>query len=180
MNLAQKLRKAGREEDAQYVADMRWRISNDRGDHSPDDVEKMVKDLKAMMAAEQDPALKAAYARALDDIEAPESPAPELPASTPPALRKMMDELNQIPAARRTGHFAGTTKKVSAVDRLAELIRKVETGEAGSVGTVESEIRSILRSFHESVDGAFQMWRLEKLMEDRGVGTWVRSFYPKT
>jgi hypothetical protein len=180
MNLAQKLRKAGREEDAQYVADMRWRISNDRGDHSPDDVEKMVKDLKAMMAAEQDPALKAAYARALDDIEAPESPAPELPASTPPALRKMMDELNQIPAARRTGHFAGTTKKVSAVNRLAELIRKVETGEAGSVGTVESEIRSILRSFHESVDGAFQMWRLEKLMEDRGVGTWVRSFYPKT
>ena len=180
MELAQKLRKAGREEDAQYVADMRYRISNTRGEHSPDDVEKMVSDLKAMMGAEQDPALKAAYARALEDIEAPQSPAPDLPASTPPALRRMMDELNQIPAARRSGHFAGTTKKVSAVDRLAELIRKVETGQVGSVGTVESEIRSILRSFHESVDGAFQMWRLEGLMEDRGIATWVRSFYPKT
>jgi ADP-ribosyltransferase exoenzyme len=180
MNLAQKLRKAGREEDAQYVADMRWRISNTQGEHSPDDVEKMVKDLKAMMAAEQDPSLKAAYARALQDIEAPESPAPELPASTPKALRQMMDELNQIPVARRTGHFAGTTKKVSAVDRLAELIRKTETGEADSLGTVESEIRSILRSFHESVDGAFQMWRPETLIGDPEIRTWVRSHYPKT
>jgi hypothetical protein len=180
MNLAQKLRKAGREDAAQYVADMRFRISDSHGEHSPDDVEKMVRDLKAMMAAEQDPSIKAVYARALQDIDAPESAAPKLPESTPQSLRKMMDELNQVPAARRTGHFAGTTKKVSAVDRLAELIQNIETGRAGSLGTVESEIRSILRSFHESVDGAFQMWRLETLIGDPEIRTWVRSHYPKT
>ena len=177
MNLAQKLRKAGREEDAQYVADMRYRISNTQGEHSPDDVEKMVSDLKRMMDAEQDPALKGAYRRALDDIEAPQTPAPKLPESTPPTLRRLMDELNQIPVARRSGHFAGTTKKTSAVDRLAELIQKIESGNGGSIGTVQTELRSILRSFHESVDGAFQMWRLEDLIDAPDIKTWIRSFY---
>lgn len=180
MNLAQKLHKAGREDEAQYVADMRYRISNPRGEHSPDDVEKMVKDLNAMMDAEQDPAIKGLYKRALSDIAAPETAAPKLPESTPPVMRKLMDELNQIPVARRTGHFAGTTKQVSAVDRLAELAQNVENGDAGSVGTVESEIRRILRSFHESVDGAMQMWRLETLIDDPSLRTWIRSFYPKT
>jgi hypothetical protein len=180
MILAQKLRKSGREDAAQYVADMRFRISNNRGEHDAADVEKMVADLKKMRDAEPDPDLKRAYDRALADIDAPQSPAPKIPASTPEPLKRMMNELNQIPVARRTGHFAGTTKEVSAVDRLAELIRKTEAGEAGSLGRVESEIRRILQSFHESVDGAFQMWRLEDLIKDPEFKTWVRDHYPKT
>jgi hypothetical protein len=180
MNLAQKLHKAGREDAAQYVADMRYRISRSSGEHDAADVEKMVADLKKMRDAEPDPAIKKAYDRALEDIDAPQSPAPKLPASTPEPLKKMMNELNQIPVARRTGHFAGTTKEVSAVDRLAELIRKVEAGDAGSIGTVESEINRILHSFHESVDGAFQMWRLESLIDSPDIRKWIRSFYPKT
>jgi hypothetical protein len=180
MNLAQKLRKAGREDAAQYVADMRYRISRSSGEHDAADVEKMVADLKKMRDAEPDPAIKKAYDRALEDIDAPQSPAPKLPASTPEPLKKMMNELNQIPVARRTGHFAGTSKSVSAVDRLAELIRQVEAGDAGSAGTVENEIRNILRSFHESVDGAYQMWRLESLIDSPDIRKWIRSFYPKT
>lgn len=177
MQLAQALRKAGREEDAQYVADMRYRISNNRGEHDPGDVEKMMHDLRVMMEAEQDPGLRARYKRVLDDVDAPEAPAPELPKSTPAPLRKMMTELNQIPVARKSGHFAGTSKKTSAVERLAELIREIAAGKGGSTGTVRTQIESILRSLHESVDGAFQMWRLEPLLEDPELNKWIRSFY---
>jgi len=180
MNLAQKLHKAGREDAAQYVADMRYHISNSHSEHDAADVEKMVSDLKKMRDAEQDTDLKRAYDRALEDIDAPQSPAPKIPASTPEPLKKMMSELNQIPVARRTGHFAGTTKEVSAVDRLAQLIQKVEAGDAGSIGAVESEIDRILRSFHESVDGAYQMWRLGSLIDNIDIRKWIRSHYPKT
>lgn len=181
MNLAQKLHKAGREDAAQYVADMRYHISNSHSEHDAADVEKMVSDLKKMRDAEADPALKRAYDRALEDIDAPELPVvPKLPEGTPAPLRKMMNELNQIPVARRTGHFAGTRKEVSAVDRLAQLIQKVEAGDAGSIGTVESEIDRILRSFHESVDGAYQMWRLGSLIDNIDIRKWIRSHYPKT
>jgi hypothetical protein len=177
MGLAQKLQRAGREDAARYVADMRFRISNPHGEHDAADVEKMVADLKKMRDAEPDPNLKKAYDRALDNIDAPQSPAPKLPSSTPDSLKKMMKELNQIPVARRTGHFAGTSKDVSAVDRLAQLIGKVDAGEGGSIGTVESEIHRILRSFHESVDGAHQMWRLESLIDSPDIKAWIRSFY---
>jgi hypothetical protein len=180
MNLAQKLRKAGREDAAQYVADMRFHISNNFGEHDAADVEKMVADLKKMRDAEPDPNLKRAYDRALEDIDAPQSAAPKIPESTPDSLKKIMSELNQIPVARRTGHFAGTVKKVSAVDRLAEFIRKVEAGDVDRIGSVESEIRNILRSFHESVDGAYQMWRLEKLVNGKEVLAWALSNRPKT
>ena len=181
MRLAQKLRRAGREDDAQYVADMRHRVSSQRGEHDPGDAEKMVTDLKAMMEAEQDTGLKEAYRQALRDIEAPTTPVPRMPADIPDSLRRMLTELHQIPAARRSGHFAGTTREISAVDALAKVLQEVETGEAGSIGTVESEIRKALRSLHESVDGAMAMWRLEKIMEDdrKAIGAWIRSHYPK-
>lgn len=179
MGLAQALRRAGREDDAQYVADMRYRISNPRGEHSPGDVQRMADDLKAMMERETDAGLRARYQRALQDIDAPAMPPPSLPASTPAALRRMVEELNMIPNARRTGHFAGTTRDISVVDRLAAIIRNVDAGNGGSTGTVEMDIRDALRSQHESVDGAMQMWRLDDLLKDPEIRTWVRSRYPK-
>lgn len=180
MNLAQALHRAGREEDAQYVADMRYRVSNQRGEYEPGDAQKMADDLKAMLDREEDPKIRSLYQRALRDIDAPTAEPPSLPDSTPPVLRQLMDDLNQIPVARMTGRFAGQTRDTSAVQDLAELIRKVDAGDGGSVGTVESELRRILRSFHESVDGSMAMWRLEGVTNgNREIAKWVRSFYPR-
>jgi len=178
MNLAQALHRAGREDDAQYVADMRYRISDPQGEHSPEDVEKMVADLKAMMGRESDAGLRAKYRRALEDIDALATPVPDLPDSTPSALRRMVEELNMIPNARRSGHFAGSSQNASAVDRVVAIIREADTGNGGSIGTVEMAIRDALHSLHESVDGAMQMWRLEDLLKDPEIRTWVRSHYP--
>lgn len=41
------------------------------------------------------------------------------------------------------------------------------------------QMRDALHSLHESVDGAMQMWRLEKLLDDPEIRSWVRSHYPK-
>ena len=178
MELAQALHRAGREDDAQYVADMRYRISNNFGEHSPDDVERMVADLKAMMDRESDPKLRARYQRALEDIDAPAKSLPALPDSTPPVLRRMVDELNRVPNARRTGRFAGTNKDVAVVDRLADVIRRVDAGDREALRGWQMQMRDALNSLHESVDGAYQMWRLEKLLDDPEIRSWVRSHYP--
>jgi hypothetical protein len=178
MGLAQKLRKEGREEDAQYVADMRYHISVPEGEHSPDDVERMITELKAMMEREPDLKLRAHYERALEDIDAPATPLPVLPGSTPAVLRQMVEEMNKIPNARRTGNFAGTRKDVSVVERLAGIARKIEAGDRDALRGWQMQMRDALHSLHESVDGAFQMWRLEKLLNDPEIRAWVRSHYP--
>lgn len=178
MELAQALQRAGREDDASYVADMRFRTSNTRGERSSDDLERMVGDLKAMMAREQDPGLRARYQRALEDIDAPARPAPDLPDSTPPILRRIIEDLNKIPNARRTGHFAGTHKDISVVERLARVIRKVDEGDRDTYRTWEMQMRDALHSLHESVDGAMRMWTLAELLSDPEIRTWVRSRRP--
>lgn len=170
MNLAQAYAKAGRNGSANRMMDLRRRATARDGSLSPQGV---VDELKAIRAAETDPNFQRQLDRAIDGIDAPMTPMPELPANTPPLARKLMEDLHAIPYARK-GKGArgggGTIRGDSLVDQLAQVYRDIAAGTRGDDGRSPSDrIRKIVREqTHESNEASFRLWDLERLIDSQG------------
>jgi hypothetical protein len=164
MRLAQAYAKAGRNGSANRMMDLRRRATAKGGDTTP---QQVVDELKAMADAESDPNFKRQLQRALDDIDAPMTPMPELPANTPPLARQLMEDLHAIPRARKGRRGGGQ----SLVDQLAEVYRNAAAGKRGDDGrSAADRIRNIVREqVHESEEASFRLWELnDRVMPEGG------------
>lgn len=186
MELAQAYAKKNRNGTANRLMELRRQISTQRGEDSKDiqGPQKMVDELKQLRDAETDEQLKAKLDDAIKELDFPKKDIPELPEGTPPALRELLENLNEIPVARaiKGSHLHGFTQKDdSPVERIAQLIQRVhaEKGQV-SMGEVEREIEDILRTYHESIDGAYRMWGLwSRVDENREFSRQLREWIQK-
>jgi hypothetical protein len=156
MKLAQRLAHRGRNGSANKVMDMRADYSGPNS-RDPEASQRAVDELRLMRLEEQDPAIRELYDEALSKMDAPERPVPDLPEDTPPLARKLIEDLNRIPLARRPESVNDGDERKSAVEQLAEAFREISDGEPRA----SDKIRKILRRYHESRDGAYSMWKLD-------------------
>lgn len=166
MTLAQAYAAKGRNGTANEIMELRRSISTNRGDDANDfdGPQRMVEELKRLRSVETDPALQKKLDQAIRELDIPKGDLPDLPDGTPPALRALVENLHKIPVARapRGHHLYGiTTEEDSALDRVVRAIREIDEkkGEI-SLGNAEDSITKPLRTYHESVDGAYRMWGL--------------------
>jgi hypothetical protein len=165
MELAQALARRNRNGSANKVMEMRRDYSRNTDDI--DAAQRAVDELRLMRLEETDPEIRKLYDKALGQMDAPDTGLPDLPASTPPAARQLIKDLHRIPLARRveSGNLEGR-ERVSAVEQLAEIYRQIDAGELqGSRGEIENKVRRVLHRYHESRDGAYPMWNLERRLD---------------
>ena len=172
MELAQAYAKKNRNGTANRLMELRRQISTQRGDDSKDldGPQKMVDELKRLREAETDDQLRRRLDDAIEELDFPQTPVPDLPEGTPPALRKLLEDLNKIPVARapKGSRLHGFTQEDdSPVESIAQLIRRVndDNGQI-SIGQVERRSNTHLRRYHESIDGAYRMWGLSTRTEN--------------
>jgi hypothetical protein len=172
MNLAQAYAKKNRNGTANRLMELRRQISTQRGDDSKDldGPQKMVDELKRLREAETDDQLRKKLDDAIKELDFPQTPVPDLPEGTPPALRQLLEDLNRIPVARapKGSRLHGFTQtEDSPVEHIAQLIQRINNDKGQiSIGEVEREIEDTLRRYHESIDGAYRMWGLSTRTEN--------------
>ncbi|GAA4439452.1 ADP-ribosyltransferase [Phytohabitans houttuyneae] len=87
---------------------------------------------------------------AIDRLDAPDSPAPELPDGTPDALRQLAADLHAVPLVRR--------EPGPEEDALADLATQVAAGRLSGRRLADA-IRRLRNRRHESVEGKFEIDR---------------------
>jgi hypothetical protein len=166
MQLAQKLAKRGdRNGSANKVMEMRQSYSGSAGTKDLDASQRAVDELRLMRLEEKDPAVRKMYDEAIARMDAEHKPVPDLPQGTPQSARKLISDLNRIPLARRA-EGNDLEAHSSAVDELAQIYHDIDSGKLQSSAEIDSRVERVLRRFHESRDGAYQMWHLDP----RGTG----------
>ena len=171
MGLAQAYAAANRNGSANRMMDLRRRATTE----GPDGIspQQVVDELRALRAQETDPNFQRRIDRAIEGIDSPMTPLPELPPNTPPLARKLIEDLHAIPYARkgdRAPSGGGSVHGPSLVDQLAEVYRDVVAGRRGEEGRrPEDRIRSILRDkTHEVNEASFRIWSLAPLLDSEG------------
>lgn len=164
MNLAQALARRNRNGTANRVMQLRFDMSRNGGEL--DAPQRALDELKRMRDTETDPVIRRQFDDAISKIDAPQTPVPDLPKSTPPEARRLIEDLNRIPLARRSGSrsmASGHMEGDSAVEELAQFFRDVDAGKyrEGRASAADEKLRSILHKYHEMEDGAYRMWDLE-------------------
>jgi hypothetical protein len=130
----------------------------------------VVDELRAMHDQEQDPRFKAQLAEAIDAVDAPARPLPDLPPNTPPHALKLIEDLNAIPYARkRQGEQGGggVIRGPSLVDQVAQVYRDAAAGQRDESGRSPIDrIRNILRDqTHEVNEASFRLWSMTDALE---------------
>lgn len=117
------------------------------------DIEKdAIPALEKLKAKAPDTAVAERIQKAIDKLSAPHVAVPDIPGA-PPEVMQYLRDLEKIPTARQIPR--GGDKSV--LDRKIDLIRRIASGdqERGLDDKLSSHV------LHESVDGAFQMWKLD-------------------
>lgn len=170
MGVAQDYAKGGRNGSANRLMELRRRATTEGDDKLTP--QQVVDELKKIRADEHDPVFQRKLDHAIEGIDSPKTPMPELPHNTPPLARKLMEDLHSIPYARKGegdfgggGHISGP----SLVDRLAQVYRDAAAGRRDENGRrPEDRIRSILREHtHEINEASFPIWRLSHQLESK-------------
>ena len=197
MGLAFAYERAGRNGSANRMADLRYRATQQGGTMTP---QQVVDELKTIRAQETDPKFQRMLDRAIDANDAPMTPIPDLPPDLPASLRKLMEDLHEIPYARkgpRSEAAIGVTSGPSLVDQLAEVFWDASRGERGPRRQhPQDRIRDIFRAkTHEMNEASFRIWEMTRRLEsdepmdvDTGrkvaelvkeLRDWERSHWPK-
>lgn len=185
MGLAQEYAKAGRNNSANRMMDIRRRATVAPGREGPRveplTPQQVVDELKTLRAEEQDPVFQRRIDRAIAGIDAPMTDLPEIPANTPPVLRKLLEDVHAIPYARKKdgdpiglGSFHGP----SLEEQVAQAIRDAAAGSRGESGRAgEERVRKILRDqTHEINEASFRLWDLgNNANEDRAIRSAFRD-----
>jgi hypothetical protein len=93
---------------------------------------------------------------AIDGMNAPEVKVPKIE-GVPPAIQRFLEELADIPTARKTGRIGASQRKTSVLDDKIQIIRDIQ---AGKLRSEEAERKLKNRDLHESADAAHKMWKL--------------------
>jgi hypothetical protein len=163
MELAQALAARNRNGSANKVMRLRHSYSNTRDNPDIDATQRAIDELRLMRAEESDPEIRRLYDKALAQMDAPATDLPDIPASTPLGMRQLLEDLNRIPLARRveSGNLP-EGGRISAVEQLAEIFRQID---ASDVRDPAGLIGRVLHRYHESRDGAYPMWNLERRLD---------------
>jgi hypothetical protein len=90
---------------------------------------------------------------AIERLDAPARPMPDLPADTPPQLRTLVEELHSIPLVRRGYDYGFPTGEPFHEDeKVAEIARRWSAGELSGNG-VGREIERLTSYRHEAMEG---------------------------
>ncbi|HEX6873597.1 MAG TPA: hypothetical protein VF163_21065, partial [Micromonosporaceae bacterium] len=181
MGLAQAYARAGRNGSANRMMELRRRAATSAADGiSP---QQVVDELREIRAQESDPAFQRQLDMAIDGIDAPMTPIPDLPPNTPPLARKLMEDLHAIPYARKGDGDRGGGGRVrgpSLVDQLAEVYRDAAAQRRGDDGRSPADrVRVILRGkTHEINEAAFRIWALTTRLDTDEFGPTGRRASP--
>jgi len=168
MQLAQKLARRGdRNGSANKIMELRHSYSGRERQNDPDATQKAVQELRLMRLEEQDPEVRKLYDDAISEMDAEPKPLPDLPEGTPQSARQLLSDLNRIPLARRAEFEDNKGERISAVDELAQVYRDIDSGKLQGSGDIDNRVTRIVRRYHESRDGAYQMWDLSPTGSDK-------------
>lgn len=140
---------------------------------APQDV---IDSLGALMATVTDQDSRVQIDNVIKGLSVPSVKVPDSPAlsGSPPSIQTMVQSLAKIPVARRTGRMpSGGRRQTSVLDEVLRLIQDIDEGKAER--NPDSKLHDLLRAFHESVEGAYQMWNLEPLIRTQEVRKWILS-----
>lgn len=140
---------------------------------APQDV---IDSLKALLPTVTDPGSRARIDSVIKELSVPSVKVPDSPAlsGSPPSIQTMVQSLAKIPVARKTGRMStGGSRQTSVLDEVLRLIQDIDEGKADR--GPDMKLADLLRTFHESVEGAYQMWNLEPLIRTQEVRKWILS-----
>lgn len=109
---------------------------------------------------------------AINRLDAPDRPLPDLPANTPPQLRTLVEELNAIPLVRRGRDVGGGRDAFHETDMVADMAHRWSAGQLRPF-TFESELRNLTGHRHESMEGWSEI-RSAVAKASRDINQWGR------
>lgn len=104
--------------------------------------------------------------RLIDDVDHRMTPAPALPASTPPAMRDLAAALHTVPICR---------KNPKEIDRIKDLAEKFEAGQIGG-GMLVRQLRDVANMRHEMNSDAGKIYIDQTVIDaTKNLEAWFRE-----